>query len=187
MHCMLMYIAISPISCLVTYNELRFCAYIVGVIIYYYTYMLPMHTYIFIVTVLDQKTSDHLKNMTKSWPSGFTEKIIFNYKTFHFPGKIRDLPNWYNSESRGQEEASRTRRMSVLFTRSTTLKFVNALISCHESYHLVIKDSACSNYIESVTRQKRKSAPPILSTSHCEPYGTRLCAHARKLSYSLIY
>ena len=36
-----------------------------------------------------------------------------------------------------------------------------------------MKDLARSNYIESVT-------PPILSTSHCELYGTRSCAHARK-------
>ena len=33
----------------------------------------------------------------------------------------------YNSESRGQEEAGRTRRMSVLFTGNTGMKFVNAL------------------------------------------------------------
>ena len=33
----------------------------------------------------------------------------------------------HNSESRGQEEAGRTRRTSELFTRSTALKFVNAL------------------------------------------------------------
>ena len=33
----------------------------------------------------------------------------------------------HNSESRGQEEAGRTRRMSVLFTGSTGVKFVNAL------------------------------------------------------------
>ena len=37
-----------------------------------------------------------------------------------------------------------------------------------------------SNYIESVTQQWRKSAPPILSTSHCELYATRSCAHTRK-------
>ena len=29
-------------------------------------------------------------------------------------------------------------------------------------------------------QQWRKSAPPILSTSHCDFNGTRLCAHARK-------
>ena len=33
----------------------------------------------------------------------------------------------HDSESRGQEEAGRTRRTSKLFTRSTALKFVNAL------------------------------------------------------------
>ena len=34
----------------------------------------------------------------------------------------------HDSESRGQEEAAgRTRRTSELFTRSTALKFVNAL------------------------------------------------------------
>ena len=33
----------------------------------------------------------------------------------------------HDSESRGQEEAGSTRRMSVLFTGSTGVKFVNAL------------------------------------------------------------
>ena len=33
----------------------------------------------------------------------------------------------HDSESRGQEEAGRTRRMSVLFTGSTGVKFVNTL------------------------------------------------------------
>ena len=33
----------------------------------------------------------------------------------------------HDSESRGQEEAGCTRRTSELFTRSTALKFVNAL------------------------------------------------------------
>ena len=35
-------------------------------------------------------------------------------------------------------------------------------------------------YVESTTQQWRKSAPPILSTSHCEFNGARSCAHARK-------
>ena len=35
-------------------------------------------------------------------------------------------------------------------------------------------------YIESVTQQWRKSAPPILSTNHCEFNGTRSCTHAQK-------
>ena len=33
----------------------------------------------------------------------------------------------HDNESRGQEEAGRTRRMSVLFTGSTAVKFVKAL------------------------------------------------------------
>ena len=33
----------------------------------------------------------------------------------------------HDSESRGQEEAGRMRRTSELYTRSTALKFVNAL------------------------------------------------------------
>ena len=49
----------------------------------------------------------------------------------------------HDSESRGQEEAGRTRQMSVLFTCSTTVKFVSAL-NKPPSYRLVIKDSACS-------------------------------------------
>ena len=40
-----------------------------------------------------------------------------------FQGHIKT----HDSESRGQEEAGRTRRTSELFTRSTALKFVNAL------------------------------------------------------------
>ena len=45
---------------------------------------------------------------------------------------------------------------------------------------IVIQDSERSNYIELVTRQWRKSVPPILSISHCEFHGARFCAHARK-------
>ena len=48
------------------------------------------------------------------------------------------------------------------------------------SYRLVIKDSARSNHIELATQQWKKSASPILSTSHCEFNGDRSCAHARK-------
>ena len=46
--------------------------------------------------------------------------------------------------------------------------------------YVVIEDSACSNHTESTTKQWRKSAPPILSTSHCEFNGARLCIHAQK-------
>ena len=60
----------------------------------------------------------------------------------------------HDSESRGQEEAGRTRRMSVLFTGSTGVKFVNALNKPPlKLYRLVIKDPARSNDIESVTQQ----------------------------------
>ena len=48
---------------------------------------------------------------------------------------------WYikthDSESQGQEEAGRTRQMSVLFTDSTGVKFVNTLNK--PGYRLVIK------------------------------------------------
>ena len=86
----------------------------------------------------------------------------------------------HDSESRGQEEAGRTRRTSELFTRSTALKFVNALNKPPRKLSLSYKDSARSNYIESVNQQWRKSALPILSSSHCEFYGARSCTHARK-------
>ena len=93
---------------------------------------------------------------------------------------ISDIIKTQYSESRGQEEAGRTRRMSVLFKGNTAIKFVNALNSRHEGYRLVINDPARSNHIELATQQWRKSAPPILSTSHCEFNGARWCAHARK-------
>ena len=67
--------------------------------------------------------------------------------------------------------------MSELFTRSTALKFENAVT---KPPRLVIQDSARSNYIELVTQQWRKLVPPILSTSHCEFNGTRSCTHAQK-------
>ena len=49
------------------------------------------------------------------------------YKILHYGNKICLLIKTHDSESRGQEEAGRTRRTSELFTRSTALKFVNAL------------------------------------------------------------
>ena len=62
--------------------------------------------------------------------------------------------------------------MSELFTGSTAVKLVYALnkppLKLWLSYQGL---STRSNYIESVTQQWRKSAPPILSTSHCEFYG----------------
>ena len=46
--------------------------------------------------------------------------VLLEYIDYYFDIKT-------DSESRGQEEAGRTRRTSELFTRSTALKFVNAL------------------------------------------------------------
>ena len=75
----------------------------------------------------------------------------------------------HDSESQGQEEAGCTRRTSELSTGSTALKLVNTLnMPPLKVYPLVIKALARSNYIESVTQQWRKSAPPILNTSQCE-------------------
>ena len=53
--------------------------------------------------------------------------IISIFKTH--PGAHYTLPKikTHDNESRGQEEAGRTRRTSELFTCSTALKFVNAL------------------------------------------------------------
>ena len=48
----------------------------------------------------------------------------------NYYSKVRSLRCYiktHDSESRGQEEAGRTRRTSESFTRSTALKFVNAL------------------------------------------------------------
>ena len=42
-------------------------------------------------------------------------------------GKLATDIKTHDSELRGQEEAGRTRQMSVLFTGSTDVKFVNAL------------------------------------------------------------
>ena len=40
---------------------------------------------------------------------------------------LKNVIKTHDSESRGQEEAGRTQQTSELFTRSTALKFVNAL------------------------------------------------------------
>ena len=42
-------------------------------------------------------------------------------------GDIIVIIKTHDSESRGQEEVGRTQQTSELFTRSTALKFVNAL------------------------------------------------------------
>ena len=52
----------------------------------------------------------------------YTKRLLRYTKTW----LARDIKT-HDSESRGQEEAGRTRRTSELFTRSTALKLVNAL------------------------------------------------------------
>ena len=69
----------------------------------------------------------------------------------------------YDSELQGQEEAGHAQRMSVLFTCSTAVKFVYALNKLPLNYHLVIKDSAHSNYIRKI------SNPTIEETSATNP------------------
>ena len=54
-------------------------------------------------------------------PSGTYVYLLYWQNAYIVPIKTHD------SESRGQEEAGHTRRMSVLFTGSTGVKFVNAL------------------------------------------------------------
>ena len=54
----------------------------------------------------------------------------------------------HGSESWSQEEAGCMRRTSELFTGITAVKLaINALISCYESYRIVINNSTCSNDI----------------------------------------
>ena len=55
--------------------------------------------------------------------------MIVSYdSTLHWCyGAYTDVIKTHNSESWGQEEAGCTRQMSVLFTRSTAMKFVNTL------------------------------------------------------------
>ena len=65
----------------------------------------------------------------------FTINYILSDNCIHIAMYIYSAINRYtiayikthDSESRGQEEAGRTRRMSELFTRSTALKFENAV------------------------------------------------------------
>ena len=87
----------------------------------------------------------------------------------------------HSSESRGQEEAGHTRQTSELFTGSTAVNFVNALHKPPLKLSLRYQGlSTRSNHIELATQQWRKSAPPILSTNHCEFNGAHSCAHTRK-------
>ena len=68
----------------------------------------------------------------------------------------------------------------VCYLHAAPLEFVNVLNKL--PFRLVIKDSARSNYTESVTQQWRKLASPILNTSHCEFYGIVLAPMLEKPS-----
>ena len=60
----------------------------------------------------------------------FLPLIIHKIQSGDFTSYSHDISmiiKTHDSESRGQEEAGRTRRMSVLFTGNTAMKFVNAL------------------------------------------------------------
>ena len=82
----------------------------------------------------------------------------------------------HDSESQGQ--AVRDERVSYLHV-TPLWNLLMLKISRHESYCLaIIKNSAHSNHVESVTQQWKKSVPPIQSTSHCEFNGARSCAHS---------
>ena len=74
--------------------------------------------------------------------------VCMYIRTYVYINGMHDVSNLlsiktHGSESRGQEE---------LFTRSTALKFANALAKPPRSYHLVIKDLVRSYYIESIYR-----------------------------------
>ena len=62
------------------------------------------------------------KLLQEEWPEIGTQLIMSTYVS-----TIIVYIKTHDSESRGQEEAGRTRRTSVIYTGSTGVKFVNAL------------------------------------------------------------
>ena len=88
------------------------------------------------VTMVLQDVTSQLSNLVDSFDGdNFDQQNLLPYKEVSLLHVI--LANFYDcrfneyqthdSESRGQEEAGRTRQTSELFTRSTALKFVNTL------------------------------------------------------------
>ena len=65
--------------------------------------------------------------------------VVFEWYHMYLYFTILFFIKTHDSELRGQEEAGRMRRMSVLFTGSTGVKFVNALnklpLQLSLSYH----------------------------------------------------
>ena len=46
------------------------------------------------IAVIDQQTCNYVKSLTMLWPAGFADRNLLNFKSFYFPGNIRDLPSW---------------------------------------------------------------------------------------------
>ena len=44
----------------------------------------------------DQQTYDDSKALITSWPPGYTETNDIKCEIVYHPGKITDLPKWYN-------------------------------------------------------------------------------------------
>ena len=93
------------------------------------------------LAILDQLAKSNLvlgKSLINFWATTLlvASSYLKLHSTYAGDGSLRsgDLYRMHcvtikthDSESRGQEEAGRTRRMSVLFTGNTAMKFVNAL------------------------------------------------------------
>ena len=86
----------------------------------------------------------------------------------------------HDSESQGQEEAGRTRRMSVLFTGNTDMKFVNVLNK--PPLKLLLSYQGLSTF-----KQYRINNPTMEEIDATNPeyqplplLWHRSCAHARK-------
>ena len=47
---------------------------------------------------VDQHSYDHFKGTMTSWPPGITKTAVRNFKSFYFPGKIKDLQKWYSMQ-----------------------------------------------------------------------------------------
>ena len=69
----------------------------------------------------------HIHQNSRGEKLSWFSRFLLNRESFPVENFTRLGIKTHGSESRGQEEAGRTRRTSELFTRSTALKFVNAL------------------------------------------------------------
>lgn len=46
------------------------------------------------VAEFDDNTYDHFKGVMRSWPLGFSERIVSKYRSLYYPGSADDLPSW---------------------------------------------------------------------------------------------